>query len=54
VLGYIIFAIVASPSLAAFVILLDGAATVMLIHRDVAYVEVAGELAAELVDASGR
>jgi AcrR family transcriptional regulator len=35
------------------VILLDGAATIMLIHRDVAYVEAAGELAAELVAASG-
>jgi AcrR family transcriptional regulator len=31
------------------VILLDGAATVMLIHRDVAYVEAAGEIAASLV-----
>jgi AcrR family transcriptional regulator len=31
------------------VILLDGAATVMLIHRDVAYVETAGQVAAGLV-----
>ena len=31
------------------VILLDGAATVMLIHRDTAYVETAGDVAAELV-----
>jgi AcrR family transcriptional regulator len=30
-------------------ILLDGAAAVMLIHRDVGYVEAAGSLAAELV-----
>lgn len=34
------------------VILLDGAATVMLIHREVAYVEAAGALAAELVAAA--
>lgn len=33
-------------------ILLDGAATVMLIHRDVAYVQVAGKLAGDLVEAS--
>ena len=32
------------------VILLDGAATVMLIHRDPAYVEAAGEVAALLVE----
>jgi len=32
------------------VILLDGAATVMLIHRDVAYVEAAGETAAALIE----
>jgi hypothetical protein len=32
------------------VILLDGAATVMLIHRDVAYVEAAGETAAALFE----
>ena len=32
-------------------ILLDGAATVMLIHRDVAYVRSAGTLAGELVEA---
>ena len=34
------------------VILLDGAATVMLIHRDVAYVEAAGETAASLIEQS--
>ncbi|MBI5318609.1 TetR/AcrR family transcriptional regulator [Bradyrhizobium sp.] len=34
------------------VILLDGAATVMLIHRDTAYVEAAGDVAAELVEQS--
>ena len=34
------------------VILLDGAATVMLIHRDVAYVQAAGKMAEELVTAS--
>jgi AcrR family transcriptional regulator len=34
----------------AIVILLDGAAAVMLIHRDRAYVEAAGETAAGLVD----
>jgi AcrR family transcriptional regulator len=34
------------------VILLDGAATVMLIHRDAAYVQAAGKLAAELVAAA--
>ncbi|MCP4617711.1 MAG: TetR/AcrR family transcriptional regulator [Bradyrhizobium sp.] len=34
------------------VILLDGAATVMLIHRDAAYVETAGEVAADLVEKS--
>jgi AcrR family transcriptional regulator len=34
------------------VILLDGAATVMLIHRDVAYVEAAGETAAALIEAA--
>jgi len=33
------------------VVLLDGAATVMLIHRDPAYVEAAGEVAASLVEA---
>jgi AcrR family transcriptional regulator len=36
------------------VILLDGAATVMLIHRDVAYVEAAGHVAAELVESAMR
>lgn len=35
------------------VILLDGAATVMLIHRDVSYVEAAGEVAAGLIERSG-
>lgn len=35
------------------VILLDGAATVMLIHRDVAYVEAAGATAAFLIEAAG-
>ncbi len=35
------------------VILLDGAATVMLIHRDAAYVESAGDVAAALVERSG-
>jgi AcrR family transcriptional regulator len=34
------------------VILLDGAATVMLIHRDVAYVEAAGATAASLIEAA--
>ncbi|MGY3435657.1 AcrR family transcriptional regulator [Bradyrhizobium sp. USDA 3686] len=34
------------------VILLDGAATTMLIHRDPAYVELAGEAAAELIERS--
>jgi AcrR family transcriptional regulator len=34
------------------VVLLDGAATVMLIHRDPAYVEAAGEVAASLVEPS--
>lgn len=34
------------------VILLDGAATVMLIHRDAAYVETAGDVAAALVEQS--
>src|SRR4051794_14864431 len=34
------------------VILLDGAATVMLIHRDVAYVEAAGATAASLIGAA--
>jgi AcrR family transcriptional regulator len=33
------------------VILLDGAATVMLIHRDPAYIEAAGDMAASLVEA---
>lgn len=32
------------------VILLDGAATVMLIHRDAAYVQTAGDVAADLVE----
>jgi AcrR family transcriptional regulator len=36
------------------VVLLDGAATVMLIHRDPAYVEAAGEVAASLVEAPGN
>lgn len=36
------------------VILLDGAATVMLIHRDVAYVEAAGETAAALIEAARK
>jgi AcrR family transcriptional regulator len=34
------------------VVLLDGAATVMLIHRDAAYVETAGDVAASLVEQS--
>jgi hypothetical protein len=34
------------------VILLDGAATVMLIHRDAAYVETAGDVAAALIEQS--
>ena len=34
------------------VILLNGAATVMLIHRDAAYVETAGDVAADLVEQS--
>jgi AcrR family transcriptional regulator len=33
----------------SIVVLLDGAATVMLVHRDVAYVEAAGDVAAGLV-----
>lgn len=33
------------------VVLLDGAATVMLIHRDVVYVQTAGKLAGDLVEA---
>jgi len=36
------------------VILLDGAATVMLIHRDPAYVEAAGEVAAALVQSARK
>jgi AcrR family transcriptional regulator len=36
------------------VLLLDGAAAVMLIHRDVTYVEAAGELARKLVQAASR
>lgn len=42
---------VADPELTArkLVLLLDGAATVMLIHRDPAYVEAAGAVAASLV-----
>jgi AcrR family transcriptional regulator len=35
-------------------LLLDGAATVMLIHRDVAYIEAAGKLAAKLVAARSQ
>lgn len=35
------------------VILLDGAATVMLIHREAAYVETAGDVAADLIEQSG-
>jgi AcrR family transcriptional regulator len=35
------------------VILLDGAATVMLIHRDPAYVEAAGDVAASLIEQRG-
>jgi len=36
------------------VILLDGATTVMLIHRDLAYVETAGQLALGLVEAAQK
>jgi AcrR family transcriptional regulator len=36
------------------VILLDGAATVMLIHRDPTYIQAAGEVAASLIDRSGK
>ncbi len=36
------------------VILLDGAATVMLIHRDAAYVETAGDVAGDLVATAVR
>lgn len=36
------------------VILLDGAATVMLIHRDPAYVEAAGDVAASLIEQRDR
>jgi AcrR family transcriptional regulator len=40
-----------APAIARqIVVLLDGAATVMLIHRDPAYVEAAGEVAAALVE----
>ena len=35
-------------------ILLDGATTVMLIHRDLAYVETAGRLALDLVEQARR
>ncbi|MGY4623620.1 hypothetical protein ACVWY3_001376 [Bradyrhizobium sp. USDA 4486] len=35
-------------------ILLDGATTVMLIHRDLAYVETAGQLALSLVEAARK
>lgn len=34
-------------------ILLEGASTIMLIHRDVSYVDVAGGMAAELVRSAG-
>jgi AcrR family transcriptional regulator len=36
------------------VLLLDGAAAVMLVHRDAAYVEAAGDLAAARVEAASR
>jgi AcrR family transcriptional regulator len=36
------------------VVLLDGAAAVMLVHRDAAYVKAAGDLAAERVEAAPR
>jgi AcrR family transcriptional regulator len=36
------------------VLLLDGAATVMLVHRDAAYVKAAGDLAAARVEAATR
>jgi AcrR family transcriptional regulator len=36
------------------VILLDGAATVMLIHRDPAYIEAAGDVAASLIERRGE
>ena len=36
------------------VVLLDGATTVMLIHRDLAYVETAGRLALDLVEQARR
>ena len=36
------------------VVLLDGAGAVMLIHRNVAYVEAAGKLAGSLVKAASR
>jgi AcrR family transcriptional regulator len=43
-----------APTIARqIVILLDGAATVMLIHRDAAYVESAGDVAAALVEQAG-
>ncbi|WP_407175841.1 hypothetical protein [Bradyrhizobium sp. STM 3562] len=35
-------------------LLLDGAATVMLIHHDAAYVKAAGDLAGMLVEAASR
>jgi AcrR family transcriptional regulator len=37
----------------SIVVLLDGAAAVMLVHRDPAYVEAAGAIAASLVEAAG-
>lgn len=38
----------------SIVVLLDGAAAVMLVHRDVAYVEAAGTVAASLVEVGPR
>lgn len=40
----------AAAAARSIVILLDGAATVMLVHRDAAYVEAAGAVAASLVE----
>ena len=43
----------AAATARSIIVLLDGAATVMLIHRDPAYVETAGAVAASLVKTAG-
>ena len=43
----------AAATARSIVLLLDGAAAVMLVHRDVAYVETAGAVAAALVEPAG-